>query len=215
MITSLVKRCIPESLVRRRLPAAAGSSVLLTFDDGPAPGVTEHVLDRLDAFGARAVFFLVGRKIPDGPALVAEIRNRGHLLGNHSFAHDASRWQSPTAWRRDLDRCTALIQDNDGGPCRLYRPPEGKLTPLTVFGTGGLHHVQWSLDSDDWSVRDEREAAERGRRTAAAATAGDIILCHDFHSSAPALLDELLPRLANAGLDLAGGAAHLPGGAAA
>ena len=214
MIVNLIKQAIPSAWLRRRLPAAAGRAVLLTFDDGPTPGVTEGVLDRLDAAGARAVFFLVGRKIPVAPHLPAEIVRRGHLLGNHSHDHDTNRWPSPRIWRADLERCQQLILTHSGRPCRLYRAPEGKITPMTLVGPrrAGLHHVQWSLDSGDWSCRDQERARSAGRDVATRAVAGDIVLCHDFQSSIHDLLDELLPRLVDHGFDLNRGCGSLPGG---
>jgi len=216
VLATTVKHMIPERLLRRRLPSAAGRAVLLTFDDGPTTGVTEGVLDRLDAVGARAVFFLLGRKIPAAPGLPAEILERGHLLGNHSHDHDSRRWQAPGFWRSDLRRCSDLIVQYSGAPCRFYRPPEGKITPLTLLGppAAGLQHVQWSLDSDDWSARSADEARARGRDAADRAAAGDIILCHDFDAVVHEMLDVLLPRLVDAGFDLAAGCAALPGGEA-
>ena len=36
------------------------SSVYLTFDDGPTPGITECTLKTLAGFGVRATFFCLG-----------------------------------------------------------------------------------------------------------------------------------------------------------
>ena len=51
--------------VKERL--AAGSGLLLTFDDGPDPDVTPAVLELLARYHARAVFFVVGNRIPRRP----------------------------------------------------------------------------------------------------------------------------------------------------
>ena len=37
--------------------------VTLTFDNGPWPGVTEHVLDTLAARNVRSTFFVVGNQL--------------------------------------------------------------------------------------------------------------------------------------------------------
>lgn len=215
MIASAVKSVLPQRLLRRRLPPEAGDAVLLTFDDGPTPGVTEGVLDRLDRYGARAVFFLVGRHVESTGDLAAEIVNRGHLLGNHSHEHDASLLPSPGAWLHDLRRCQDLVEARSGDDCLLYRAPEGRLSPWTLLlpPLCGLQHVQWSLDSGDWSCRSVAEAAEIGARTGEDAAPGDIILLHDSAPEIHDLLDELLPRLVARGLDLGRGV-DLPGGAA-
>ena len=45
------------------------STVALTFDDGPNPAATPALLDLLDAYDARATFFLMGRHVRAFPAL--------------------------------------------------------------------------------------------------------------------------------------------------
>jgi len=52
----------------------------LTFDNGPTPGVTEHVLEELARRGILATFFVVGRDLQrDGRrALVQRAKDAGH-----------------------------------------------------------------------------------------------------------------------------------------
>ena len=52
-------------------------SLFLTFDDGPCPEVTPWVLDRLDEYGAKATFFLIGKNVEYNPDLFREILARG------------------------------------------------------------------------------------------------------------------------------------------
>lgn len=61
--------------------------VVLTFDDGPMPGVTRSILDTLDRFCTTATFFSVGRMAIAYPALAREILQRGHTLGTHTWSH--------------------------------------------------------------------------------------------------------------------------------
>jgi len=55
--------------------------VALTFDDGPDPATTPKLLDMLDAAGAKATFFVIGRKADEHPEIVRDIVARGHALG--------------------------------------------------------------------------------------------------------------------------------------
>src|SRR5699024_8130659 len=63
------------------------SSVYLTFDDGPTPGVTEWVLDTLAGYGVRATFFCLGKNAEQHPELYRAIVDAGHRVGNHSYSH--------------------------------------------------------------------------------------------------------------------------------
>src|SRR3984957_18049486 len=62
-------------------------SIALTFDDGPNPVVTPELLNALDAYGARATFFAIGRHVRAFPELAVEIVARGHLIANHTETH--------------------------------------------------------------------------------------------------------------------------------
>lgn len=199
----------------RRLPPGCARSVLLTFDDGPVRGVTEGVLDRLQEHGARALFFVLGRRVEDAPDLARRIAGRGHAVGNHSYAHGMARLPAPADYLRDVRRCSAAVAGATGTAPRFFRAPGGRIHPgsLAVPVRLGLKHVLWSLDPLDWQTGDRGQAAVLGRRLAGEARGRDIVLLHDDRDVIHDLLDQLLPALADRGFDLAGGLAALGGGA--
>lgn len=90
-LVSIIKSLMPQWLVRHRLDKNGGRAVLLTFDDGPHPEITMRVLDLLDRYGVRALFFIPGLRADNAPELPREIIKRGHKIGNHSFSHDMDR----------------------------------------------------------------------------------------------------------------------------
>jgi peptidoglycan/xylan/chitin deacetylase (PgdA/CDA1 family) len=62
--------------------------VQLTYDDGPdTAGNTRQVLDALNAAGAKATFYLVGKRVAQGNnwRVVFDIAAAGHWLGNHAY----------------------------------------------------------------------------------------------------------------------------------
>ena len=62
--------------------------VELSYDDGPdSAGHTRAVLDELNAAGARATFYLVGKRVVQGDnwRVVFDIAAAGHWLGNHAY----------------------------------------------------------------------------------------------------------------------------------
>ncbi len=63
--------------------------VALTFDDGPYPGATTHVLDRLKKHGLVATFFVVGVAIRrDTYPVIQRMVAEGHSIGTHTYSHD-------------------------------------------------------------------------------------------------------------------------------
>lgn len=203
-------RFMPDWLARRRLHRAAANTVLLTFDDGPHPEITPAVLDRLRAYRARALFFVVGHRIARAPKLLARIVREGHLLGNHTFSHARTQpWRFQTL-RDDVVRCQALIEAHAGVRPRWFRPPYGQLSPATMLVPRllGMRVLTWLVDSADWSCRGPDDAHKAALRLLPRVTARDIILMHDDTPAVLTILDRLLPVLAQRRLNLADGVVH-------
>jgi peptidoglycan/xylan/chitin deacetylase (PgdA/CDA1 family) len=206
---STVKRAVLRACsVVRRLDRRAGKSVLLTFDDGPHPEITPAVLDRLQSYDARAVFFVVGYLIrragPRGRELLNRALAEGHLLGNHTYRHDPYRKVSLRSYVRDLRDCQQLVADLTGERPKLFRPPLGSLTVQTLFAPKvlGLKTVYWSVECDDWQLQNAADARAYGERLADTVCAGDIVTLHDNNPHVVTVLDALLPKLAARGWDL-------------
>jgi peptidoglycan/xylan/chitin deacetylase (PgdA/CDA1 family) len=204
------KKVVKHALLRgfaaaRKVGREGGNRVLLTFDDGPHAEFTEGVLHRLSRYGARAVFFVVGDRIPAAPQVLPRILAGGHLLGNHTFSHLA-REPWPVAYAKDVVRCQRAVEALTGQRPRLFRPPLGRvsLTSLVVPRLLGLNCVYWSVDSDDWRLRSQADARACAERLKGLVGAGDILLLHDDHPYVLPVLDVLLPWLSSRGYDLGG-----------
>jgi peptidoglycan-N-acetylglucosamine deacetylase len=59
--------------------------VVLTFDDGPLPPRTNHILDILASECVKATFFLVGRMATTYPDVARKVAAAGHTIGTHSM----------------------------------------------------------------------------------------------------------------------------------
>jgi len=208
---SQAKRLFPARLVRRRLPADAGRTVLLTFDDGPHPRVTPAVLDRLREHGARAIFFVVGKNVQRAPDLLGRIVQEGHVLGNHSHDHQRHGALDVAGWRADLHRCQTVIEQHAGIRPRLFRPPCGCLSPASLYAPWslGLRTVTWSVDFDDWRCRTPAAAADVAAAILDNVAARDIVLLHDDNACVLTILDRILPALVSQPFDLSRGAGLL------
>lgn len=193
---------LPGRLLTRRLRRAC-DSLLLTFDDGPHPEVTPAVLDRLDAHGARAVFFIVGNRIERAPDLLPEIRRRGHLIGNHSYEHNGSRLGT-RGYFRDLKRCQEEVAHLTGERPRLHRPPRGRINLATLLAPPllGLRTLHWSVEIRDLNIRSSSEARSGAEQLRRLCRPGDVVLLHDNNPHVIDVLDTALPILRHRGLDL-------------
>ncbi|MBQ4367368.1 MAG: polysaccharide deacetylase family protein [Muribaculaceae bacterium] len=96
-------------------------TVYLTFDDGPIPEVTPWVLDTLDHYGVKATFFCVGDNVARSPELFAQLRQRGHSVGNHTMNHLQGSKVTTRAYLHNVFKAHDLIGST------LFRPPHGLL----------------------------------------------------------------------------------------
>lgn len=88
--------------------------VVLTFDDGPAPGPTSKVLHELKKHCAKATFFMVGRMAKNHPEMVRKIVSAGHTVGAHSDSHrNLGNTDGKTAIQ-DVDRSIRAIHKAAG-----------------------------------------------------------------------------------------------------
>ena len=147
-------------------------SVHLTFDDGPHPEITPWVLDQLDALGAKATFFCVGRNAEMLPRLVGEIRARGHAIGNHTYAHLNGWRTSFSDYMADVNRSNGILH------AKLFRPPYGKIT-LRQMRTlrKRFKIIMWDVMPGDF---DERVSAEKVlTRIESRVGPGSIVVLHE------------------------------------
>ncbi len=128
------------------------TQLALTFDDGPNPAVTPHLLDLLAAHQIRATFFLIGTHVLAQPALTRRIAAEGHTIGNHTMHHLRLPRHLASTIRAELTECNRALTDTLGQPITLFRPPHGARRPavLRIARSLGLETVQWNLIVGDW-----------------------------------------------------------------
>lgn len=84
---------------------------------------TEYMLDLFEERGVRATFFAVGHVAEKHPDLVRKIRDGGHEVGTHSYAHIDLRRVSDGEFERDLDRSIAAVEGITGRRVLGFRAP--------------------------------------------------------------------------------------------
>jgi peptidoglycan/xylan/chitin deacetylase (PgdA/CDA1 family) len=187
---------------------ASGLGYALTFDDGPHPQGTPHVLEILAKRDAPATFFLVGEQVRRNPSLAREIAEAGHFIGLHCDRHRNLLRLTPRQVREDLDRAESAIAETVGYRPTLYRPPYGVLNAaaLTLARQRDWRTLLWSHWGRDWEARATPQSITA--RVTAGAGPGSVLLLHDADDySAPgswsrtvAALPRVLDAMAEAGL---------------
>ena len=109
----------PEALFRIK---STEKMLCLTFDDGPDPASTPGLLDILDHYQVKAVFFCSGQAAEKFPSLVEKIKEKGHIAGNHGFSH-IDGWKTNTE-----DYCENADHASRFLPGSFFRPPYGRIT---------------------------------------------------------------------------------------
>ena len=152
--------------------------ISVTFDASWGGDKTMAILDLLDAYNAKATFFLVGIWVDKYPELVKEIAARGHEIGNHSDSHAFFTKITDSKIRSELDSCSDKIEALTGTRPTLFRPPYGDYDSkvITVVRDESYEAVQWSIDSLDWKNRGVSDLIKRATTNV---QPGDIILFHN------------------------------------
>ena len=142
---------------------AKPDEIALTYDDGPNPEATPHLLEVLARHEVKATFFLIGNFVRQCPSLVREIAAAGHLIGNHTMTHPWLPFHSATRIREELSACNKSLEDTLGVPVHYFRPPHGARRPyvLRTARELGLIPVQWNIIAGDWKPIDAATIAAR------------------------------------------------------
>lgn len=168
-LPDIVQQCY-RGVTWRRNPA--GKAVYLTFDDGCIPEVTPRVLDILDSFGVKATFFCVGDNVRKYPDLFAELKRRGHRVGNHTFHHLRGSRTSDAAYLADVQAAQELIGSN------LFRPPHGRMKWSQKRRLQrDFEIIMWDVLTNDFDARLQPD--EILRQTKRHTRNGSIVVFHD------------------------------------
>ncbi|MCI6672159.1 MAG: polysaccharide deacetylase family protein [Prevotella sp.] len=121
-------------------------AVYLTFDDGPIPEATPLILDILDAYEAKATFFMVGDNVRKHPEIYEDVVRRGHLVGNHTYHHIGSLRHWTLTYAVDVADADVLLHTP------FFRPPHGWLRHTVYWWLKRKYRVvMWDLVTRDYS----------------------------------------------------------------
>lgn len=158
--------------------------VFLTFDDGPELPITQDVLACLLKYNAKATFFCLGEKAEKHPEILTQIREMGHSVGNHGYAHISGYKSNLKTYHDNFTKSAKLLNT------QIYRPPYGRITPKqirTILPQSRI--IMWSIMSKDY----KKNISEKKciRNVLKNVFPGAIIVFHDSIKTSGILLKVL------------------------
>ena len=176
--------------------------VVLTFDDGPWPGLTPRVLAALAHECVLATFFVIGRHAAAHPEMVRKIAGLGHTVGHHTFAHPNIRYLKPDAAGAEIDKGIAAVETALHGTASttpttpFFRFPYFESTPATLelLQKRGIVVFGADLWASDWNPMTPKAQLKLLIERLQAARKG-IILLHDPKAQTTAMLPAFLRYL--------------------
>lgn len=167
--------------------------VALTFDDGPGP-YTERLLDELQARGARATFFVLGTRVDSYPQLIRRMAAEGHVVGNHSNAHNTLQRMDLVGVRTEMGRCAEKIEKLLGYRPSLMRCPGGNSSSVVeeYAKEANIPIIYWGVDTRDWESRNKDAILNIAKKSI---KDGSIVLMHDIYSTTVDAAVELMDWL--------------------
>ncbi|MFE1879512.1 polysaccharide deacetylase family protein [Streptomyces diastatochromogenes] len=201
-------RAEPRKLKVRHEPilqiSGRGRHMMLTFDDGPDPRYTPHILDTLAEYGVRAMFFVCGEMAVANKELLARMADEGHIVGNHTYTHPLLTTLNRREIRSEMERTSDVIEDAYGERPQWFRAPYGAWNRAT-FQLGadmGMEPMAWTVDTTDWETPGTGTIVDRVESGAAP---GVVVLSHDAggdRSQSVHAIREYLPHLLDSGYHL-------------
>jgi peptidoglycan/xylan/chitin deacetylase (PgdA/CDA1 family) len=198
-------RTAPARPLVRREPflrlSGRGRTMVLTFDDGPDPRYTPHILDALAEYDVRAMFFVCGEMAAHHQDLLARMADEGHVVGNHTWSHPLLTRLSRARIRAEMERTSEVIEEAYGERPAWFRAPYGAWN-RAAFQLGaelGMEPLGWTVDTLDWTTPGTRSIVGRVENGAAP---GVVVLSHDAggdRTQSVRALRVYLPQLLDSG----------------
>lgn len=147
-------------------------TIYLTFDDGPIPEITPFVLAQLKQWNAKATFFCIGKNVTANPEIFKQIKEDGHVIGNHTYEH-LNGWKTTNKqYFENIEKCAAVVAS------KLFRPPYGKLK-LSQYRQLKKRYriVMWDVLSFDFDANTSPQQVLKN--VLQNTEAGSIVVMHD------------------------------------
>ncbi|MDR3524546.1 MAG: DUF3473 domain-containing protein [Acetobacteraceae bacterium] len=127
-------------------------------------GNTHRILDLLEQAGVKGTLFTLGWVAERHPELVRRIVADGHELASHGYGHQRADEIGAAAFRADITRAKALLEDIGGVAVQGYRAPTFSIGPRTPWAYDILGQAGHAYSSSLYPVRHDLYGAHDAPR---------------------------------------------------
>ncbi|HMI78294.1 MAG TPA: polysaccharide deacetylase family protein [Ferruginibacter sp.] len=176
--------------------------IAISFDDGPVTDFTPAILELLKQENIKAAFFCIGSRIAGNENILRQVKDDGHIIGNHSYSHHF--WfdmYSSKKMLADLKQMDNEMERVTGLRPKLFRPPYGVTNPnlKKAIINGNYTPVGWSVRSMDTVIKDENALLKKINN---AIKPGAVFLFHDTSEATMKVLPEFIKEVKNKGYNI-------------
>jgi polysaccharide deacetylase family protein (PEP-CTERM system associated) len=117
---------------------------------------TERVLGLLASSGVKATFFVLGEVAAAHPGIIRRIAEDGHEIACHGYDHTLVSRRSPDAFRAEIRRAKAILEDVGRQPVIGYRAPSFSIGPAERWAYSILLEEGFQYDSSVYPILHDR-----------------------------------------------------------
>ena len=136
---------------------------------------TRRTLELFAGAGVRATFFVLGWVAERHPALVRAIVDAGHELASHGHGHAKVASLAPAAFRTDVARAKAALEDAGGVAVTGYRAPSFSIGTDTWWAYDVLAETGHRYSSSQHPIAHDHYGLPDAPRTPFRPTAGELV----------------------------------------
>lgn len=169
--------------------------IALTFDDGPHPIYTAKLLEGLRERGIVATFFVTGENAKLYPELVLQMKEDGHIVGNHTYHHVQLTKVGEELFLMELKETNQVLEDILEEEIQYVRPPFGEWNK-SIEKQINMFPVLWDIDPLDWCTLNAEKVA---KRVLDKSEDNCIVLLHDGYETTIAATFQIIDTLIEEG----------------
>lgn len=141
---------------------------------------TEYIPQMLEIFkkyNIKTTFFVGGMWACENEAVLKDIYEAGHEIGNHGYYHKDHKKLDYNRNKEEIEITHKVVKEILGYDMKLFAPPSGSYGEVTLKVAQELNYktIMWTYDTIDWRDKDESLIIKRATQKI---SGGSLILMH-------------------------------------